>query len=704
MAPGQRMTLVVVPLLILAGLGLAIYKGAETGDEPLFSGRVFSDEELKNAEAALRKAGCGNAYRVEGRRILVAKTDAARCTAALIATDGASDFGKEFEKALDKSQWFTPSDTSREALDFARTKELVKMIRAIPHVEDASLVCQRSKKSVLRGESKMTATLGVRPRGEHELSSEEAQSLRQLVAGGFGMAACDVTVTDLKTGKTHRPEDRSDPVHDAYVEAIRRFTVQYQRTVGEALSYIPNVVVRANVEVKASATTGPGATSNDGVHVERRSDQNQIAGFTPRVMQIGVEIPNDYYRELIIKQGADQSDQPAFRVRLQRKKTDIEKEIAQKVARLIPAPSDGAADPVINVSSYDRPEASADVKPVVTTAPFEQALAQWGGPAGLTLVALCAVWFLRRGNVQTIEHPAAVALPVEDAAVTAPAEKLDPTATELIRLPEAKSAKETPERAAHERLEESLGKDEADAILENVKRSLSPMPFGFLRDARPETLASLVADEHPQTVALIFSNLPADQSARALKALPRPMQLEVIRRVATIDETSPEVIQAVEKSLKSRLQLASNRPDEDPCRASAVARMLSVVDRAANKTILRGLGRETPQLADEIRRMMFGFDDLARLDAGSIELLEKDVEATRWALALKGASAELNSQIIGSLSPRAAAFVQEEMQTLGPVRISDIEAAQQEIIDAVRRLEDAGEIVVFGSETEKLAA
>lgn len=615
MAPGQRMTLVVVPLLILAGLGLAIYKGAETGDEPLLSGRVFSDEELKNAEAALRKAGCGNAYRVEGRRIFVAKTDAARYTAALIAADGASEFGREFEKALDKSQWFTPSDTSREALDFARTKELVKMIRAIPHVEDASLVCQRSKKSVLRGDSKMTATLGVRPRGEHEMSSEEAQSLRQLVAGGFGMAAGDVTVTDLKTGKTHRPADESDPVHDAYVEATRRFTLQYQR-----------------------------------------------------------------------------------------KKADIEKGIAQKVARLIPAPSDGAANPVINVNSYDRPEASADAKPVAATASFEQTLAQWGGPAGLTLVALCAVWFLRRGKVQPTQPPAAVALPIEDVAVTAPAEKLDPTATEPIRLPEATPAKKAPERATHERLEESLGKDEADAILENVKRSLSPMPFGFLRDARPEKLASLVADEHPQTVALIFSNLPADQSARALAALPRPMQLEVIRRVATIDETSPEVIQAVEKSLKSRLQPASNRPEEDPCRVSAVARMLSVVDRAANKTILHGLGRETPQLADEIRRMMFGFDDLARLDAGSIELLEKDVEATRWALALKGASAELNSQIIGCLSPRAAAFVQEEMQTLGPVRISDIEAAQQEIIDAVCRLEDVGEIVVFGSETEKLAA
>ncbi len=257
---------------------------------------------------------------------------------------------------------------------------------------------------------------------------------------------------------------------------------------------------------------------------------------------------------------------------------------------------------------------------------------------------------------------------------------------------------------AHDLLEQSLGKEKASAILETVRQSLSSVPFGFLQKAGAENLLTFVVEEHAQTIALILSHLPAALSAAVLAKLPSNKQLEVVRRIATMEQTSPDVVRDVERSLEVRMRSTFMQQFEKAGGISSVAQMLNVTDRMTNKAILENLEQESPELVEQIRRLMFVFDDLMKLDDKAIQSLLKEVENAQWALALKGASEELKSKIMGNLSQRAAAMLTEEMQYLGPVRVSDVETAQQQIVDTVRRLEDSGEIIVSAGETERLIA
>ncbi len=258
---------------------------------------------------------------------------------------------------------------------------------------------------------------------------------------------------------------------------------------------------------------------------------------------------------------------------------------------------------------------------------------------------------------------------------------------------------------AQDLLTQSLGKEKASTILENVKQSMSSVPFGFLQKVGADNLLTFVSEEHPQTIALILSHVPQSLAAEVLSGLPSQKQLEVIRRVAHMEQTSPEVIQDVERSLEARMTSTFTTQLEKAGGVSTVAQILNVTDRMTNKAILENLEQDDPDLVDQIRRLMFVFDDLLKLDDKSIQILLKEVENSQWALALKGASDELKTKVLGNLSQRAAAMLQEEMQYLGPVRVSDVETMQQTIVDIVRRLEDSGEIVIGGgSEAEKLVS
>jgi len=254
---------------------------------------------------------------------------------------------------------------------------------------------------------------------------------------------------------------------------------------------------------------------------------------------------------------------------------------------------------------------------------------------------------------------------------------------------------------AHALLEQSLGKEKASQILESVRHSMSSVPFGFLQKAGASNLLTFIVEEHPQTIALIMSHLPTSLAAEVLAGLPAQKQLEVIRRVAHMEQTSPEVIRDVEKSLESRMTSTFSQQLENAGGVSLVAQILNVTDRMTNKGILENLEQEDGDLVDQIRRLMFVFDDLLKLDDRSIQALLKEVDNSQWALALKGSSEELKTKILSNLSQRAAALLQEEMEYLGPVRVSDVEAMQQQIVDTVRRLEDAGEIVVSTGQTNE---
>jgi len=247
---------------------------------------------------------------------------------------------------------------------------------------------------------------------------------------------------------------------------------------------------------------------------------------------------------------------------------------------------------------------------------------------------------------------------------------------------------------ANELLEQSLGKEHAGTILENVRQTMNAVPFAFLQKAGADNLLTFIQEEHPQTIALIMSHLPAAMAADVLSGLPSNKQLEVIRRIAHMEQTSPEVISDIERTLRARLTTTFNQQLEKAGGVPMVAQILNVTDRTTNKGILESLEQQDNELADEIRRLMFVFDDLLKLDDKAIQTLLKEVDNSQWSVALKGATEEIRQKIFSNLSQRAAEMLKEEMEYLGPVRLSDVEAMQQQIVDVVRRLEDAGEIAV----------
>lgn len=243
-------------------------------------------------------------------------------------------------------------------------------------------------------------------------------------------------------------------------------------------------------------------------------------------------------------------------------------------------------------------------------------------------------------------------------------------------------------------LEQSLGREGANEILEQVKQSMSPMPFGFLQKVGTDNLLTFIVEEHPQTIALVMSHLPPAMAAEVLSGIPSNKQMEVIRRIAAMEQTSPEVIHEVESSLESRMTSTFNEQMEKAGGIPMVAQILNVTDRATNKGILRTLEQEDAELVDEIRRLMFVFDDLLKLDDRSLQTVLKEVETNQWAVSLKGASEEIKEKVFNNMSQRAREILQEEMEYLGPVRVSEVESMQQQIVDIVRRLEDAGEVQI----------
>jgi flagellar motor switch protein FliG len=245
-------------------------------------------------------------------------------------------------------------------------------------------------------------------------------------------------------------------------------------------------------------------------------------------------------------------------------------------------------------------------------------------------------------------------------------------------------------------VEKALGKN-ATQTLDNVRQSIEALPFGFLKKIDPQNLLTFIIDEHPQTIALVLSHLPPAYGAEVVKGLPTERQLAVVRRIAHMGQTNPEVIHEIERGLESRMASLMNQSYEKAGGVNSVAEILNVSDRATERALLESLSQDDPQLVEEIRRLMFVFDDLCKLSDKDIQTVLKNVETAQWAMSLKGASAELKQKIMGNLSTRAAALLSEEMEYLGSVRLSEVEQVQQQIVDIVRKLEDAGEITVHAA-------
>ena len=247
---------------------------------------------------------------------------------------------------------------------------------------------------------------------------------------------------------------------------------------------------------------------------------------------------------------------------------------------------------------------------------------------------------------------------------------------------------------AKDLLEKALGNEKAQEVISKLTASLQVRPFEFVRKTDPSQVLNFIQDEHPQTIAMILSYLSSGQAAMILGALTPEKQADVAKRIAMMDRTSPDVIKEVERVLERKLSSLMNQDYTIVGGVDAIVGILNTVDRGTEKHIMESLEIVEPELADEIRKKMFVFEDILLLDDRAIQRVLRDVDNNDLAVALKGANEEVQGVIFKNLSKRLAAMIKEDMEYMGPVRMKDVEEAQQKIVSIIRKLEDSAEIVI----------
>lgn len=246
---------------------------------------------------------------------------------------------------------------------------------------------------------------------------------------------------------------------------------------------------------------------------------------------------------------------------------------------------------------------------------------------------------------------------------------------------------------AKEVLERALGSDKAIDIINKLTSSLHVRPFEFIRKADPNQLLNYIQNEHPQTIALVLSYLSSSQAAQILSSLPQEKQSDVMRRIAIMDRTSPEVVREIEAILESKFSNILAQDYTTTGGIQAVVDILNSVDRGTEKHIMEDLDIRDAELSEEIRRRMFVFEDIISLDNRSIQRIIREIDNSGWAIALKSASEDVKDLIFANMSKRLVEMIKEDIEFMGPVRIRDIEDAQQNIVNVIRKLEDDGEII-----------
>ncbi len=251
-------------------------------------------------------------------------------------------------------------------------------------------------------------------------------------------------------------------------------------------------------------------------------------------------------------------------------------------------------------------------------------------------------------------------------------------------------------------LESALGPERAQEILRRITASLQVRPFDFMRHTDASQLLSFIQGEHPQTIALILSYLSPEQSAAIMGGLGANVQWEVVRRIANMDRVTPEVLREVERVLERKLSSVLGQDFTAAGGIDAVVEIINRVDRGTERNIMESLEEKDPDLAEEIKRRLFVFEDIMSLDDRSLQRVLREVDVKDLSLALKGATEELRQKFFRNMSRRAAEMLEEDMQFMGPVRVRDVEECQQKIVSVVRQLEDAGEIVIARGGEEEL--
>lgn len=255
---------------------------------------------------------------------------------------------------------------------------------------------------------------------------------------------------------------------------------------------------------------------------------------------------------------------------------------------------------------------------------------------------------------------------------------------------------------ARDVLERALGTQKAIDVVNRLTSSLQVRPFDFIRRTDPSHLLNFIQGEHPQTIALILAYLDPQKSAQILSGLGHQIQADVAKRIALMDRTSPDVLREVERVLERKLSTLASEDFTAAGGIDSIVEVLNNVDRGTEKIIIEALEEEDPELAEEIKKRMFVFEDIVLLDDRSIQKVLREVDTQDLAKALKGVDAEVQEKIYRNMSKRAASLLREDMDFMGPIRLRDVEESQQKIVNIIRKLEESGDIIVARAGEEEL--
>jgi flagellar motor switch protein FliG len=332
----------------------------------------------------------------------------------------------------------------------------------------------------------------------------------------------------------------------------------------------------------------------------------------------------------------------------------------------------------------------------------------------------------KMGNISGREKIAILMVALGNEVAAEVYKRLDDTTIELITLEIANLRKITPDlklevmkeaqevlmarefmarggvEYARDILERALGPERAQNLLTRITASLQVRPFDFMRHTDAQQVLSFIQGEHPQTIALILSYLEAPQAALIISGLPAVMQAEVAKRIAKMDRITPEVLREVERVLERKLSTVMGQDFTLAGGIDAVVAIINSADRGTERNIMEYLEENDPELAEEIKKRLFVFEDIIRLDDRSLQRVLREVDMKELGLALKGATEELRGKFFKNMSKRAAEMLQEDMDFMGPVRVKDVEDSQQKVVNVVRSLEEAGEIIIASGGEDEL--
>lgn len=693
----QRITLLVVPLLVVVGLYYVIASHSAADHVPLSWGKVFTLEELAQAEQALLDAGL-NDFRRQGQRLLVPTGDVERYNAALQKSGALSESSMiELERQLSTANVFTSGQELALKNDIALKKELAKQLRAVDWIENADVTWARPAQRRLRGPAAVTATVSIVPKKNHEITAKHVASIRHAVAAAVPDLTPDRVVVFDQSSGTAFTADAGASSYEQMLEQKRKLEQEYYGTISAALAYIPDVQVTVHAHV-----------DDAGRAVDVASTSPEATLDATAAVQVSIGIPFGYYEQIASGQGVSpgttDAERAAYDEEIARLQASVAADVKRVAATLIkPHVATAHADDAVSVVTV-YPVSTKKHLAVSTAAELRALVDEWGGLAAVCILGACGLWLVHRSLTSSRDHTEFD--PSESSSVEVESEPIgnlhveietndDPQIEPNDALQDfaafSNRWKQSPGPDSEPRSDHKLRNEEMFGRPAQVHHA-SAASFEFLDELGEQGLTELLTDERPQVIALVLSQLPPQRAANVLDGLSAAQQVEVIRRVAHLQDISPDVIRDVADSMQKKMSAVPANERQQSGGPRTAARILHVANRFANQGIIETLKDSDPGLFDDLEQRLLAFDDLMHLDGNAIRVLFEKFEPDEWAIALKGASESIRLKILEHLSPRIAERLNQETENLGPVRISEVEVMQKHILDALRQSVQLGEI------------